>query len=95
MKRHAKQIFATLLIAVLLTGILTACGSSEPCHHCGNIPTKGYKNEYTGEKEYYCKECYTDCAFCSGKATKHYTSALGIIVFICDDCYEEIQALDS
>ena len=71
------------------------CLSSEPCESCGDTPTKGYKNDYSGEKEYYCSDCSSDCAFCSNKAKHHYTSGLEIIIFACDDCYKEIQELNS
>lgn len=79
---------AGILLAGLILGMLAACGSSEPCS-CGRTPTKGYKNEYTGETEYYCSVCSSDCAFCSNEATKHYTSALGTIVFVCEEHYPE------
>ncbi len=84
-----------MLVFIALIFTLSACGSSEPCVSCGQTPTKAYKNEYTGENEYYCADCSSECFFCSGKATKHYTSGLGIIVFVCDDCYKGIQELNS
>lgn len=84
-----------ILLAAAMLAMLSACGSSNPCESCGNTPTKAYTNNYSGEKEYYCSKCSSDCAFCSETATKHYTSGLGIIVFACSDCYEEIQKLNS
>ncbi len=89
-----KRIMSILIVVVML-GALSACGSSKPCESCGDTPTKGYKNDYSGEKEYYCSDCSSDCAFCSNKAKHHYTSGLGIIIFVCDDCYKEIQELNS
>lgn len=83
-----KRIIATML-TVLILGTLSACSSSEPCDSCGRTPTKAYKNEHSGEKEYYCERCSSDCAFCPHKATMHYTSSAGIIIFICEDCYDE------
>lgn len=85
----------SILLAVAMLAMLSACGSSEPCKSCGNTPTKAYTNNYSGEKEYYCSKCSSDCAFCSNTATKHYTSGLGIIIFACDKCYKEIQDLNS
>ena len=93
MRQTIKKIAALLLLFTLFA--LTACGSSEPCESCRKTPTKGYKNEYSGEKEYYCSVCSSDCAFCRDEASEHYTSGLGIIIFACDDCYEEIQTLNS
>lgn len=81
-------------IVVAMLAMLSACGSSEPCESCGYSPTKAYTNDYSGEKEYYCSDCSSDCAFCSDKASEHYTSGLGMIIFACDDCYEEIQELN-
>lgn len=89
-----KRIISILIVGIMLVA-LSACGSSEPCESCGDTPTKGYTNNYSGEKEYYCADCSSDCAFCSDKATEHYTSGLGIVIFACDDCYKEIQDLNS
>lgn len=84
----------SILIVVAMLAMLSACGSSEPCESCGDSPTKAYTNNYSGEKEYYCSDCSSDCAFCSDKASEHYTSGLGMIIFACDDCYEDIQELN-
>ena len=84
----------SILIVVAMLAMLSACGSSEPCESCGDSPTKAYTNDYSGEKEYYCSDCSSDCAFCSDKASEHYTSGLGMIIFACGDCYEEIQELN-
>lgn len=85
----------SLLLAIVMLVVLTACGSSEPCESCADTPTKGYTNTYYNEKEYYCADCASECAFCSDEASEHYTSGLGIIIFICDDCYAEIQSYNS
>ena len=87
-----KRILAALF-AVVLLALLCACGSSEPCISCRRTPTKAYKNEYTGETEYYCSTCSSDCAFCSKTASRHYSSWR--IIFVCDECYKEIQDLNS
>ena len=83
------------MLMLLMLVFLSACGSSEPCTSCGGTPTKAYQNNYTEEKEYYCESCSSDCAFCSDDASNHCTSGLGIIIFACDDCYEEIQEINS
>lgn len=83
------------LVMLILTSVfLTACGSSEPCDRCGTSPTKSYKNDYTGENEYYCSDCSSNCEFCGQTAIKHYTSGLGLVIFACDDCYQEIMELN-
>ena len=92
---NLKRIIPIVLAIMMIVGTLSACGPSQPCESCGKTPTKGYLNEYSAEKEYYCSGCSSDCAFCSNKATKHYTSGLGMIVFACNDCYKEIQDLNS
>lgn len=89
-----KHIASVLVIAVILFGF-AACGSSNPCESCQDTPTKGYTNKYSGEKEYYCADCSSECAFCSEKATEHYTSSLGSIVFVCKECYQEILDINS
>ena len=84
-KQNRRAGLAGLLLTILILGMLAACGSSQLCDSCGRTPAKGYKNEYTNETEYYCSACSSDCAFCSNEATKHYTSMLGMIVFVCED----------
>lgn len=70
----------------------TACGSSEPCAKCVNMPTKGYENIATGEKEYYCSKCTSECMWCQKReATKHYTSNGETIMFVCDKCYGDLH----
>ena len=77
-----------LLMSALVMGAFSSCGSSQPCENCDSTPTRGYTNEQTGEIEYYCERCSSDCAFCSDRsATTHYTSAAGIIIFACEECY--------
>lgn len=87
-----KNAFA-LLTAVALMLSLVSCGSSQPCHDCGRVPTKGYKNNYTGETEYYCSVCSSDCEMCSSTSAKHPVTLFGQVVFLCDDCDEELRAL--
>lgn len=84
----AKKFLAFLL--AVLTLVLAGCSTTRPCEECGDIPTKGYKNEQTGKKEYYCEECSSECPFCWDKADMHYTGGAGI-VFICKDCYEDLK----
>lgn len=83
------QLKEVLLIA-LLSVSLCACGSSEPCESCNETPTKAYENKATNENEYYCNDCASDCEFCSEVARNYYTSGFEEIVFVCDDCYEDI-----
>lgn len=89
MKKHLKYIIS---IAILGIGVLavTRYNFIEMCQECGKRPTKSYVNNDSGEKEYYCMDCAADCEFCSQKATKYYTSGFGTIVFVCNDCYQDI-----
>lgn len=88
-----------ILSITLLLGITCLCAcsigyvSSEPCS-CGKTPTKAYQNSDSQEAEYYCKSCSSDCEFCSEKATEYYTSGLGCIIFVCDDCYQDILEMN-
>jgi len=88
MKKSIKKIIVVMLVMISVLSF-AACKSSTPCRACRDTSTKGYKNEYTGEKEYYCDDCASDCEFCADEATEYYTSGLGSIVFVCDDCYEK------
>lgn len=85
-----KRVVILLGSCFLMAGLLMGC-SSNPCENCGNTPTKGFKNEKTREKEYYCKHCYSSCDLCGDDADRHYTGGGGII-FICDDCYDELKS---
>lgn len=92
MKRRYKHFAALLVGAAIITICFSACGSLNPCEKCGGTPTKGYKNTSTGEKDYYCEKCTSECMWCQDrKATKHYTNALGTIMFVCDECYENLH----
>lgn len=99
MKDIRRSVIGIIIIAALIMGAFTACEStkgstpklsSKPCETCGKTQTQGYMNNETKEAEYYCKACSSKCEFCSEKATKHYTSLLGI-VFVCEECYEDIM----
>lgn len=85
---YLKRVMSILLVVAML-GMLSACVSSEPCDSCGDIPTRGYANTYSNETEYYCSDCSSDCTFCPKDANMHYISGAGIIIFVCDECYEE------
>ena len=30
------------------------------------------------------------CMFCDERATEHYENLAGMMVFVCDDCYEDM-----
>ena len=87
MKKIRRYIISAFLGGMVL--LLSAC-ASDPCVACGDLPAKGYLNESTREKEYYCRECSSCCDLCGDDADKHYTGGIGI-VFICNDCYNELK----
>ena len=78
-----------LLVLVMLVIALAGC-SSNPCENCNDTPTKGFRNESSGEKEYYCDDCSSECDLCGDDVFKHYTSGAGVR-FVCKDCYEELK----
>ena len=88
-----KRLISIILCAVLVLSVMASCGSKNRCETCGATPTKAYLNEATGAKEYYCKKCSSDCAFCSKAATKYYTSLLGI-VFVCKEHYDYVERIN-
>lgn len=91
-----KKMIPSIILLFCIT-CLSACSgghiSSEPCS-CGKVPTKAYQNSDSQETEYYCESCSSDCEFCSEKATEYYTSGLGCIIFVCDDCYQDILEMN-
>ncbi len=92
MKKRSKQLPFLLATILIIAMCFSACGSSNPCEKCDGTPTKGYKNASTGEKDYYCAKCSSECMWCQDKkATKHYTNAIGTIMFVCDECYEDLH----
>lgn len=80
---------AVVAIALFIITRFTAT-VDEPCDWCGNSPSVAYKLS-DGSYSYVCKECSKYCALCGDKATKHYENMLGVMVFVCDDCYDEVQ----
>lgn len=94
MMHHLKRIVSILIAGVMLVALST-CGSSEMCESYIYMLTMDYTNNYSCEKEYYYADCSSDYAFCSDKVTEHYTHGFGIIFFACDDCYKEIQGMNS
>lgn len=90
-------------VAVWLGGILVVCAlafgvsqlmriSNEPCDWCGNTPTLSYKLQ-EGGYAHICKRCRSSCMLCGAPSTRHYENLLGTMVFVCDDCYEEVSEL--
>lgn len=90
-----KKLLLVIVGLMMTCMVFTSCGSKEPCESCGQTPTNDYKNEVTGEKEYYCEDCSSDCAFCSKEADKYYTSGVGLLMFVCDECYDEIEEINN
>lgn len=88
-----KRILMVLMVIGLVCG-LTGCATTvdEPCAWCNSSPSKVYELS-SGKEMYVCEDCSSTCAYCSGTATKHYESLLGI-VFVCNDCYEEVEKLN-
>lgn len=81
----------SVLLVITMLGALSACSSSEPCKSCGTRGTKGYKNDSSGKTIYYCSDCSSKCFFCGERAKHHYTTLLGTINFVCDDCYDGLH----
>lgn len=87
----------TCLVAILvLAAICTACSdggytSREHCDYCGQTPTKAFATS-DGGTSYICEKHSTTCVACGGKkgkVTRHFTSGLGIEIFVCEKCYED------
>lgn len=74
----------------MITVIASGCGSvaDEPCDWFGKSPSVAYKISDVS-KSYVCKDCSKNCAICGKKATKHSENMLGMVIFRCDECYQD------
>ena len=73
--------------------IRTASGTvDEPCDWCGKTPSVAYAVENDSDGvSYVCRECSSTCMLCgSKKATKHQENLLGMMLFVCDDCHQDL-----
>ena len=84
-----KKVIAGIAVFVFVIFIITRFTTTvdEPCDWCHNSPSVAYKMS-DGSYSYVCKDCSKKCALCGDKATHHYENLLGMMVFVCDDCYE-------
>ena len=87
---NKKKVIAVVLIVAVILLLFSRC-SLMPCEDCGDVPTRGYKNESSGKREFYCSDCSSECYLCDNDADKHYTGGIGII-FICNRCYNELKS---
>lgn len=86
-----KRLISFICISAILMFCTTGCTHTvdEPCDWCGSRPSVSYETS-DGSKAYVCKECSKMCMICGdNKATKHYENLLGMILFVCDDCYDD------
>lgn len=85
-----KKFVKVLLGVIFSIFVLTACGTvDKPCMYCNSSPSREYKKS-DNTMGYVCENCSSKCMLCGAKATKHYESLIGI-VFVCDECYEEVK----
>ncbi len=101
-KSMKKVVFGTL--CSLLMAVSCGCSmlgggytSDEPCAWCGNTPTKKFETS-KGEDCYVCEEHTHECGICGknfDKELKHYTNMLDLEMFVCDDCYDDVQELNN
>ena len=84
-----KRFVLFLLISVVMLFGITGCTVDEPCDWCGNTPSVAYKTS-DESMSYVCKKCSKTCMICGkNKATKHTENLLGMMMFVCDDCYDD------
>ena len=84
-----------VLSLFLILPCLAGCGrmSDEPCDWCGKSPSVAYATASEYGDAHVCKECSSTCMLCGNKkATKHYENLLGGVVFVCNDCYDEVSS---
>lgn len=88
-----KRIIRIICTITLSLGLI-GCSKTvdEPCDYCGNTPSVAYKTTSGYGDAHVCKKCSSTCMLCDEKkATKHYENLFGGIVFVCDDCYKEVE----
>ena len=65
----------------------------KPCDWCGSSPSVAYT--VTNDSDgicYVCRECSRTCMMCgSRRASKHFETLYGMIMFVCDDCSQKIN----
>ncbi|MBE6774342.1 MAG: zinc-ribbon domain-containing protein [Ruminococcaceae bacterium] len=81
---------ATTVLVVIAVAVSLLVMSKKPCIYCGDDTLKKFK--ISDGSVYVCSNCSDDCAFCGQKAKHYYESVLGPIMFVCDDCCEELSS---
>lgn len=80
-----------VMIVVIMSVCLSGCSATvdKPCDWCSKSPSVEYENS-DGDKSYVCKECSSVCMICGEKkAERKAENLLGMVMFVCEDCYEE------
>lgn len=86
-----KRLTFSLCISLVIFLCITGCSRTvdEPCDWCKSRPSVAYETS-DGSEAYVCKECSKMCMICGDKkATKHGENLFGMILFVCDDCYDD------
>ena len=86
-----KKILPVLFLLTIILVAAAGCGaySDEPCELCGSTPSKAY--ELNDRTAYVCDECSSECSLCGDEATEYYENLFGMVMFACDDCYQELS----
>lgn len=79
-----------VMVFAIMSMYLVGCSPTvnKACDWCGGKPSVAYKTSDDTES-YVCKECSSTCMICGDKKPKHQCeNLLGMVMFVCDDCYE-------
>lgn len=89
--RKKKSVFVGVAFVILVLFVIIKMPHmvDKPCNWCDHRPSMEYKIS-DGSKAYIYKNCSKNCALCYKKAKKYYENMLGIVVFVCDDCYKQV-----
>lgn len=80
-----------IMMVAIMSICLAGCSTTvdKPCDWCEKSPSVEYTNS-DGEPSYVCKKCSSVCMICGDKKpTKKGQNLLGMVMFVCDDCYED------
>lgn len=80
-----------VMVFAIMSMYLVGCSPTvnKPCDWCGSKPSVAYKNS-DDTASYVCKECSSVCMICGEKkAEKKCENLLGMVMFVCDECYEK------
>ena len=83
------------VVVIVFVRMMVPSEVDEPCDYCRKSPSVKYRlsilNDSGRSAAYVCDRCSRRCLYCGDRATKHYESAAGMMVFTCSSCYRGLR----